>query len=145
MIRHYLFMWFNFMVLFTLASFALEVLEGNKITTTEYWGLRDLGLVFPFLWASAAFVIYPVLVLPVSWVMHRWIRTLPLRILLFTCLGAAGGLLIFRESYNEYFVHGYQLQRSTAALTFGIMGFCYTLVDRYLPSLLSRNRGNVRA
>ncbi|MEY2366128.1 hypothetical protein R6U76_09240 [Lysinibacillus capsici] len=53
---HCLIMWIPFIVLFALAGFGLEVLEGRKIRTSEYMtGFRDLGVGYMFLMGSFAF------------------------------------------------------------------------------------------
>ena len=51
----------TFIVLFALAGFGLEVLEGRKIRTSEYMtGFRDLGVGYMFLMGSFAFILYPI-------------------------------------------------------------------------------------
>ncbi|MDF2663824.1 MAG: hypothetical protein K0Q94_6615, partial [Paenibacillus sp.] len=83
----YLFMWLAFVVLFSAAVTGLEVWEGNKITTTEYYGLRNIGLIYLAVTVLPAVGLYPVTLLPLSVLIRKVIKPLPVRLFLY---GAAG-------------------------------------------------------
>ncbi|WP_233732614.1 hypothetical protein [Lysinibacillus sp. YS11] len=72
---HCLIMWIPFIVLFALAGFGLEVLEGRKIRTSEYMtGFRDLGVGYMFLMGSFAFILYPISFLPLTFIVSRFMK-----------------------------------------------------------------------
>lgn len=41
--KHYGVMWIVFVFLVSIGAFVLEIMEGEKIKTTEYYGLQNLG------------------------------------------------------------------------------------------------------
>lgn len=133
MIR-YLFMWLAFVVLFGAAVLGLEVWEGNKITTTEYYGLRNVGLIYLAVTVLPAVGLYPVTLLPLSVLIGKLIRPLPVRLFLYVAAGCLGGIWVFRSLYDDYFVEGYGLNMSSAVWVFGAFGIAYALADHYIAS-----------
>ncbi|OZQ64743.1 hypothetical protein CA600_16120 [Paenibacillus sp. VTT E-133280] len=64
-------LWFVSTILFTLATFGLELWKGNKISTAEYYGVQNIGFVFIFLAFLFSAVLYPIIIFPFSWVVHK--------------------------------------------------------------------------
>jgi hypothetical protein len=130
----YLFMWLAFVVLFSAAVTGLEVWEGNKITTTEYYGLRNIGLIYLAVTVLPAVGLYPVTLLPLSVLIRKVIKPLPVRLFLYGAAGSLGGIRMFRSLYDDYFVRGYGLNVSSSVLVFGAFGLAYALADHYIAS-----------
>ncbi|MEK5179001.1 MULTISPECIES: hypothetical protein [Paenibacillus] len=126
-------LWFISTILFTLAAFGLELWEGNKISTTEYFGFQNIGFAFIFLMFLFSVLLYPVILLPLSWVIRKIANPLISRIMIFLLSGIAG-YGFFYEVYDERFIREYHLNSSTAIVFFGIAGFIYVLVDYYFES-----------
>ena len=53
-------MWVPFGLLFSIAVFELEIVEGNKIRTHEYMGLHELRAIYLFFMGSLVFIAYPI-------------------------------------------------------------------------------------
>lgn len=128
----YLILWFAFIAMFIGAFIGLEVLEGYKITTSEYYGLRNIGVTFLFIAfilsniVSAAFLL-------VTAVLHRWARRLwPLHYVLYCGLGIYAGWHIFHTLYNESFVNEFHLNLNSAYILFGLVGVLYSVLDKVL-------------
>jgi hypothetical protein len=127
-------MWLAFVILYSVAVTGLEVWEGNKITTTEYYGLRNIGLIYLAVTVLPAIGLYPVTLLPLSVLIGKVIKPMPVRLLLYCAAGCFGGIWIFRSLYDDYFVKGYGLNISSAVLVFGAFGLAYALADHYIAS-----------
>ncbi|XEC94327.1 hypothetical protein AB6A23_23915 [Paenibacillus tarimensis] len=131
-IVRYMILWAAFIILFTAAVLGLEFLEGYKIFTTEYYGLRNLGFAFVVIAFLIACVFYPVILLPVSMVIRRIISPFVGRLLIYCLLGGMGGIWVFHTFYSDDFVSRYQLNISSSILIFGAVGVLYALLDYYL-------------
>jgi len=130
--KHYAVMWAVYAILFTAALFALELTEGNKITTTEYYGLRNIGPVYLVMLASIPVVLYPVTLMPLTMLLGRFVHPLLPRLLIYAALGCAAGYRIFHGMYefaDGYFIRGYGLNQSTGIWMFGTAGLLYGLAD----------------
>ncbi|RCW49484.1 hypothetical protein [Paenibacillus prosopidis] len=135
--KHYGVMWIVFVILVSIGAFGLEIMEGEKIKTTEYYGLQNLGsmylaviLLFISLPAS---VLYFVALLPLSVLFQKVNSTAFLvRTVIFSVLGAVGGKWLFHKQFSDYFVKGYELKELTAVIIFGICGLVYSLIDGFL-------------
>ncbi|GMK38657.1 hypothetical protein PCCS19_17110 [Paenibacillus sp. CCS19] len=131
----YLILWFVSVILFNGAFIGLELLEGNKITTTEYYGLRNIGVTFLFI-SFILSVIVSAAFLLITAVLHRWARRIwPLHYALYCGLGIYGGWHIFHTLYNESFVREFHLNMSSAYLLFGLAGILYSVLDTVLGSV----------
>lgn len=127
-VARYFVLWFVFIFLFTSAVVGLEYIEGYKITTTEYFGLRNAGFVLMIIPILISSLLYPVIVLPLSWLMGmiRWVRaSLFLYALLYAVMWAAAGTVLFYEIYDDRFIQEYELHVSTAVILFGVIGLIY--------------------
>lgn len=129
-VRH-LILWIAFIILFTAAALSLELLEGYKVTTTEYYGLRNIGFVFIALQFLIASIFYPIILLPLSLVIRKIASSFS-RVLIYCLLGGIGGILIFDKLYSDDFIQEYHLNISSAILLFGTVGLIYALLDDYL-------------
>ena len=131
-VARYFVLWFVFIFLFTGAVVGLEYIEGYKITTTEYFGLRNAGFVLMIIPILISSLLYPVIVLPLSWFMGmiRWVRaSLILYALLYAVMWAAAGTVLFYESYGDRFIQEYELHVSTAVILFGVIGLVYGWIE----------------
>lgn len=127
---HCLIMWIPFVLLFALAGTGLEVLEGNKIRTSEYMiGLRDTGLLFLFLMCSYAFILYPISFLPLTFFMNKLVTHWMLKVVAFTFFGGLIGAFSFEILYGSRFIEEYELSILNSIIIFGIEGFLYALVE----------------
>ncbi|WP_127534477.1 hypothetical protein [Paenibacillus kobensis] len=136
MIRGFM-LWPVFAVMFVCAVWSLELIEGNKITTTEYYGLRNLGGGFLYYFFIIAAFLYPIAVLPLMFILHRWVRFAWLRTVLYTSLGVFVGWRIFRFLY-EQFVSQYELNASSALIIFGLLGLLYGILDAFMAKKEAR-------
>ncbi|MNO26976.1 hypothetical protein D3C76_168410 [compost metagenome] len=124
-------LWFVSTILFTMASFGLELLEGNKISTTEYYGFQNIGFVFIFLAFLFSAVLYPIVIFPLSWGGRMIANPLISRIMMLLLSGVSG-YVFFYMAYDERFIQEYHLNSRIAIILFGIAGFIYVLVAYYL-------------
>lgn len=127
--KHCLIMWVPFVLLFTIAGFGLEVLEGNKIKTTEYLGLHDLGIFSLFIVGSLAFIFYPISFLPLTFVVSKFVKSFLFKVLIFASIGGGLGVFAFYQIYESRFVEEYQLSMVSAVIIFGIAGLLYAYIE----------------
>lgn len=131
-VARYFVLWFVFIFLFTGAIVGLEYIEGYKIATTEYYGLRNLGFVLVIIPILLSSLVYPVIVLPLSWLIGsmRWVRaSLLLYALLYAVMWAGVGGVLFYECYDARFIQEYELHVSTAVILFGTVGLVYAWIE----------------
>lgn len=134
--RHYSILWACFAVVFSTTTFGLELLEGYKITTTEFMGIRNIGPILTMMFCIVAAVIYPVSLMPVSMLIRKAVKAPFGRVFVYSLLGAVGGIWIFDAFYPAEFVLHYQLNRSIAILLFGTAGLLYAWIDNVLATKL---------
>lgn len=123
-----------FIAIFFTALIVLEGIEGYQITTTEYYGLRNLGVLIYILSLILGFghyilAFYVVILSPITWLLRKYVRFLAVRTIIYICGFGWGGLLIFDQVYSPYFVKGYQLNRMTSVWLFAIAGVVYAIVE----------------
>lgn len=138
-LKHYCLLWAAFCIIFTLAIFTLELIEGNKITTTEYFGLRNLGFVIIFLEFIGINIIYPISFFPLTLLLNWLVRSNIAAIILFTIIGCVSGWWIFQKLYadfDNYFVDGYGLNVSTAIILFGVAALLYCISNAWLIKIV---------
>lgn len=131
-------LWFVSTILFTLSAFGLELLEGGKISTTEYFGFQNIGFVFIFLVFLFSAVLYPIVIFPLSWVIRKIASPFISRVMILI-LSGIGGYFFFYKAYDERFIGEYHLNSSIAVILFGVAGFIYILVDYYFER--EQNKG----
>ncbi|MGZ9585833.1 hypothetical protein [Paenibacillus marinisediminis] len=130
----HLILWMLCTLLITGAAIGLEYVEGYKITTTEYMGLRNIGYkfaIFVVIYLPTAFL-YPVVQLPLSWLIRR-IPQVRASFILFgliiAAVWAAGGWRLFHMLYKPWFVQEYELFAGSSIIIFGIAGLIYAGID----------------
>ncbi|WP_336789390.1 hypothetical protein [Paenibacillus sp. MMO-177] len=131
----YIWLWAVYIILFTLAAIGLELLEGNKITTTEYYGLRNMGSIFVMFCLLSSVVMYVVTFFPLTLLLTRLVKLWPARIILYSIAGGIIGIWVFDQFYDlgdDYYVKGYGLNVNSALILFGLAGFIYAVMDRFL-------------
>ncbi len=135
MFKHYSILWAAYAILITAALFGLEIAEGNKITTIEYYGLRNMGPIYLFMLSALAVVLYPIVCLPLTMLLGRFVRLMVLRMIIYAVLGGTAGYYIFHGMYDYgegYFIRGYGLDENTGVLVFGAAGLLYGWIDHYM-------------
>lgn len=135
--KHYGAMWIVFVILVFVGALGLEIMEGLKITTTEYYGLTNLGntylVIIFFLICFPSSVLYFVAVLPLSVLLRKGTFAMFfVRTNIFIVLGAAGGKLLFQKLFMDHLIKGYDLNEFTAIIIFGACGLAYSLIDAFL-------------
>ena len=127
---HCLIMWIPFILLFSCATYGVELLEGNKIKTTEYMGIIDVGpFFFLFIGASIGTVLYPLSFLPLTFVVSKYIDKVKFKMLIFTFFGGLIGGLLFNLIYDSRFVEEYNLSILSPIIIFGVIGFLFSLAE----------------
>lgn len=130
--KHHLIMWGVFTILFTLANVGLEILEGNKITTTEYYGLRNTGIIFIQFHFIFGLIIYPISFLPLTFLANKFVNSFILRVVIYSLIGGISGIWATNRLYgfrDGYFINGYELNISSGIIVFGVSGLIYALID----------------
>lgn len=140
LVKHIL-LWLIATILFTFASFGVELWEGNKIMTTEYYGYRNIGFVFVFIIYMLSTMLYPIVLLPLSWVVRK-IANPHISRMLIVILSGMGGYVYFYKSYADRFIEEYHLNDRTAIILFSVAGFLYALVDWYLDREVDKADNN---
>lgn len=129
-IYHCLIMWVPFIVLFGLAGVGLEILEGNKIRTSEYMtGLRDFGIGYVFLMGSYAFILYPITFWPLTFILSKIVKNWIFKVVTFTLFGGGIGAFSLKFIYGFRFIVEYHLNIVSSIILFGIAGILYTMVE----------------
>jgi hypothetical protein len=135
--KHYFMMWLIFSILTTLTTLGLELLEGNKITTTEYYGLRNLGVTFIIFSLLTSIAIYPFSFFPLTLLVNAFINSLIVRVIIYLFVSGASGICIFNRLYNYtngYLIKSYELNMYTSIILFSVAGLIYGLLDYFLKN-----------
>ncbi|MCL6661988.1 hypothetical protein PAEN_18255 [Paenibacillus amylolyticus] len=133
-VQRYMVLAFIFIGIFFTALIVLERVEGYHITTTEYYGLRNLGGLIYILSLILGFghyliAFYVVIISPISWLLRKYVCSPMVRIFIYMVGFGWGGLWVFDLMYNPYFVNGYHLNRMTSIWIFAIAGLVYAIVE----------------
>ncbi len=137
----YLILWFCFSFLLASALLLLEYVEGYKITTTEYYGLRNLGFAFVLIIVLPAIPAYPILIYPLSLLIQRIeqiTRPFLVRGLIMVLLWIAAGWFLFHEMYDAGFVKQYGLNGFSAVVIFGVLGLIYVKIEHFLQMCMHK-------
>lgn len=126
---HSLIMWIPFVLLFSCAAFGVELIEGNKIRTSEYFGLDGFGPFLLFIYTSLLAMLYPISFLPLTFIVSKNMKKSMLKMILFTFFGGGMGALFFKITYDAYFVEEYHLSMMSPIILFGVAGFLFALVE----------------
>ncbi|MFD2706826.1 hypothetical protein [Salibacterium lacus] len=125
-LRHSLIMWIPFALLCLGAGFAVELVEGSKVTTTYH-----IGGVFPLMIWFTSVLVYPVTFLPLTLLINKTTNRLMIRILSYGLISGLSGWWYFNGAY-EPFREQYDLNSSSAVFFFAAAGILYALLDHYL-------------
>jgi hypothetical protein len=136
MVKHF-FLWISVIILFVAAAVVLELFEGYKIMTTEYYGLRNIKLIFVFMMFFYALVFYPITLLPISLTIRKVVKSPIIPFFIYSLLGGIGGFFMFQFLYNDSFVVEYDLKMSSSILIFAVVGFIYALTENVLHRRMS--------
>ncbi|MGK9253576.1 hypothetical protein [Paenibacillus humicus] len=133
----YLLLYGIFIALFLGALLGVERIEGYKITTTEYYGMMNIGGIYIAMMFILTAAVYPVLALPVTVAANRWLRHPALQAVLFAGLSLWAGLYHY-NSYGDYFIEGYGLAPWSSIGIFAAAGLLYTAANIVLGRLADR-------
>ena len=110
---HCLIMWVLFIVLFAFAGLGIVVIEENR-STEEYIGLDFGPLFYLFISGTYALIFYLVSFLPLTFIVNKFEKSLPFKVVIFTIAGALMGTFIFKIS---------------AIIILSITGLLYSLLE----------------
>ncbi|WP_088103554.1 hypothetical protein [Halalkalibacter urbisdiaboli] len=127
--KRYVWLCILFTILFGLALWLLEIIEGSKITTSEH---LDFGLFLVGLGALFGFFLFFLTFFPLTLFIQKFLNILAVKLVMFTTLAAWGGTLIFDAMYVDWFIEGYNLNVGMAMILYGIVGFIYAVADHFL-------------
>lgn len=138
-VKHYGVMWIAFVMLVFISAFGLEIAEGMKVKTTEYYGFTNLGgmyfVIIFILTCLPATALYFVAVVPLSVILRKGTSvTFLIRTVFFIGLGASAGKFLFYEKFQDHLILQYGLNELTAMIIFGACGIAYSLMDTVLAS-----------
>ncbi|CAH1199018.1 hypothetical protein PAECIP111893_01209 [Paenibacillus plantiphilus] len=146
MVKHYFLLWVSSTLLLSAAVLGLELLEGNKIRTTEYMGLMDMCPILIVMIGLTAFLLFPLTLVPVSLLIRKWVRISFIIILIYTAAGAAIGRWVFNSLYDERFIREYGLNSAASIILFLTAGLIYAMIDHFSAIRhLSPQEGSPRA
>ncbi|WP_418037493.1 hypothetical protein [Paenibacillus xylanilyticus] len=133
-VKRFLLLGLVFVGLIITGAIVLEVLEGYQITTTEFYGIRNIGfltysLSLLFAYGHHVAAIYVIIVIPISWLLRKRVHSTMIRILIYICSWGVGGIWVFDQLYSEYFVVGYGLNRLTSIWIFAVIGLLYAITE----------------
>lgn len=126
---HSLIMWIPFVMLFSCAAFGVELIEGNKIRTSEYFGLDGFGPFLLFVYTSLLVMLYPISFLPLTFIVSKFVKKPVFKMILFTLFGGGMGAIVFKIIYDARFVEEYHLSIISPILLYSAAGLLFTLVE----------------
>lgn len=134
--KHSIRMSLIFSILFLLATIGLELIEGYKITTTAYYGLKNIGVGFIIPIYILCIIIYFITFFPLTFFINKYIRNkLILRMIIYLLTSWLIGIWSFDKLYghaNGSFIKGYELNINNAIILYVMAGLVYSLFDYYL-------------
>ncbi|MGN7478609.1 hypothetical protein ACTHOQ_12205 [Solibacillus silvestris] len=128
-VYHCLIMWIPFAVFFSLATIGVELLEGDKIQTSEYIGLNDAPVFHFFIEAAFVIIVYPVSFFPLTFIASKYVRKPELKLFLFPLFGGFIGAVVFAIKYNNLFIEAYNLNIISSIILFGVAGLLFALCE----------------
>lgn len=133
-VQRYMVLGLIFIGIFFTALIVLERIEGYHITTTEYYGLRNLGGLIYILSLILGFghyllAFYVVILIPISWLLRKYVCFPMVRTFIYMIGFGWGGLWVFDLMYSPYFVNGYHLNQRTSIWIFAIAGVVYSILE----------------
>ncbi|MGM7635289.1 hypothetical protein [Bacillus sp. Hm123] len=129
--KRYTILGFLFLILFGFGFWLLERIEGNKITTTEH---VDFGLNLIWIGALYGFLIYILLILPLTILIERFFNKSLFKLFIFTFIGFFTGKIIFEKLFS-FFIERYNLTDLSSIAIFTIISLLYGIADIYTKRL----------
>ncbi|MCH7323340.1 hypothetical protein LZ480_15805 [Solibacillus sp. MA9] len=126
---HSLIMWIPIVLLFSCAAFGVELLEGNKIRTSEYFGLNDFGPFLLFIYTSLLVMLYPISFLPLTFIVSKYGKKPEFKMIIFTLFGGGMGTIVFKIIYDERFIEEFNLSIISSIILFSVAGLLFALVE----------------
>ena len=132
-VQRFLVLGIEFVIVMLSAVVAVEVLEGYKVTTTEYYGLRNVGHIFFLLifitFSPHVFAFYTVVVSPISWLLRKYVPFIIARVIVYSVGCGLLGSWVFDQMFRDHIVEIYHLNRTTSIWLFALAGMIYAIVE----------------
>lgn len=132
-VQRFLILGMEFVIVILSALIALEFLEGFKIGTSEYYGLRNAGHIFFLLifitFSPYVFAFYTVIVSPISWLLRKYVPFIIARVLIYSVSCGLLGSWVFDQMFSDYMIESYYLNRATSIWLFALAGVIYAVVE----------------
>ncbi|OAX48586.1 hypothetical protein [Paenibacillus sp. AD87] len=132
-VQRFLVLGIEFVIVMLSAVVALEFLEGFKIGTSEYYGLRNAGHIFFLLiiitFSPYVFAFYTVVVSPISWLLRKYVPFIIARVLIYSVSCGLLGSWVFDQMFSDYMIESYYLNRATSIWLFALAGVIYAVVE----------------
>ncbi|MFB8374480.1 hypothetical protein ACWIE6_18770 [Paenibacillus taichungensis] len=132
-VQRFLVLGIEFVIVMLSAVVALEFLEGFKIGTSEYYGLRNAGHIFFLLifitFSPYVFAFYTVVVCPISWLLRKYVPFIIARVLIYSVGCGLLGSWVFDQMFSDYMIESYYLNRATSIWLFALAGLIYAVVE----------------
>lgn len=132
-VQRFLVLGIEFVIVMLSAVVAVEVLEGYKVTTTEYYGLRNVGHIFFLLifitFSPHVFTFYTVVVSPISWLLRKYVPFIIARVIVYSVGCGLLGSWVFDQMFRDHIVETYHLNRTTSIWLFALAGMIYAIVE----------------
>ncbi|MDQ0242793.1 hypothetical protein J2S09_000329 [Bacillus fengqiuensis] len=126
--KRYAILLLTFPLLVGFGVWLVEVIEGNKITTTEH---IDFGVMNIFFGSIFGFVAYVISILPFTLLFEKFFNKPFAKFIVYTFIGYMIGRFVFEKSYLPHHVEEYHLNELTSILVFGFIGCLYAIIDIY--------------
>ncbi|PWW38850.1 MULTISPECIES: hypothetical protein [Paenibacillus] len=132
-VQRFLVLGIEFVIVMLSAVIALEFLEGFKIGTSEYYGLRNAGHIYFLLifitFSPYVFAFYTVVVSPLSWLLRKYVPFVIARVLVYSVGCGLLGSWVFDQMFSNYMIESYHLNRATSIWIFALAGVIYAVVE----------------
>ncbi|MFS0855974.1 hypothetical protein [Paenibacillus taichungensis] len=132
-VQRFLVLGIEFVIVMLSAVVAVEVLEGYKVTTTEYYGLRNVGHIFFLLifitFSPHVFAFYTVVVSPISWLLRKYVPFIIAKVIVYSVGCGLLGSWVFDQMFRDHIVETYHLNRTTSIWLFALAGMIYAIVE----------------
>lgn len=113
-------------------------MEGNKITTTAYYGLKSIGVLFIFFIYLFSVILYSIIFLPLTLIINRYFNSNGiLKIIIFPFSGCLCGIWTYKlYGYtNGWLIRGYDLSINSAIILYSLAGLIYSIFDYSLRKI----------
>lgn len=122
-------MWIPFIMLFSLATFGLELLERNNMRTTESVNFTVGVALYLFILISLVVIIYPISFFPLTFIITSYVKKPKIKLVLFTFFGGLVGAFVFKLLFGAHFIEEYNLRMIRSIILFGVAGLLFALAE----------------